>query len=1422
MPKYTVIVTERGFRGDEGATGPQGLPGGIGDTGATGATGVAGATGATGFRGFSGDDGATGATGLTGATGASGLTGSTGITGATGATGAAGADSTVPGPTGATGATGPVGSTGFGATGATGQIGPTGIQGATGPAGGLGATGATGAAGSNGSDGADGATGATGPQGDASTVPGPQGATGATGPAGSNGSVGATGATGIAGATGATGPAGADSVVPGPVGATGATGPVGATGPADNWVSDGNDIYYIDGNVGIGTTAPSERLDVDGNLKVSGSITSGTFDSSDFYKLAGSDIRSFKYSGNSTQNNTSFNPYQVLNVPRGLFFKPDGTKMFVADEGNDRIYEYSLSTPWDLLTAVQLPNASDHISTGVDPPSANTPRSIFFKSDGTELFIADDDENRVQVYSLSTPWTLSSATFSYDWLIGDYITSNWGNQPMGMYISPDGTKAFFTDISNNALYEVTLGDAWTFNSNVTYEANVDFDTHWSSYDDLPPDLSNYNHTDFYGVWFLNDGYTLVLSSLFETIIQFSLSQPYDITTIQYEAHSRLPYLNGPLDPCQIYISDDYMFSISDRDIIYRYEEKSFVGSQNIHADNVTIDNDLVVSSGAYIQSLRVGRDGNNSIITEGNISVPGNNFAGSHYAVQGIFGYNSNSPSSFTTSDYQKFGYSSTQKNYSLARFGYGQAGESLSVNLIGSEANLSYNTLYGETDIQGPLTAGEAHFSGLRRLKEVNTISGSYYHNDTFTEATNTEIDSHSPDIGSSYAVAYNSGGANANVIVFGSGGYCGSEYQARYDNQGELVISNTSLPSNYEIVYNLTTSVLLDVSSTTSYFHCVFNYVDNNNFSILSLSRSRSSCYIQNIVNGALVANAEYPSVFRYTDPYNSSLDTQLGDSINLSFSIFDNLGTDVSFLAKIRRYGSKLCVILNDSPVIYIDWAWAESGDKFGFGIGRLPVYRTGDEMEDGWRLSSLSVQEILPADLASGVTIENGSLNVSNIVSSSNSDIVIEPDGTGDIILSAGEIVLSDNSNNMKIQINSTGIDFHSDLTGDVLRLQSSTNRVDVLQPLSLGGHGTLTSERLGIKASNNQKNIVCENSSNVEKFTVEINGSGEGVTTVSDHLTVTGQITVDDGANPFTLPSSDGTTGQVMTTDGSGNVTWADQSGGGSIGATGATGATGPSGADSTVPGPAGATGATGPAGADSTVAGPQGATGATGAAGADSTVPGPQGATGATGVPGANGGVGATGATGAPGSNGSDGATGATGPAGLDSTVPGPQGATGATGVPGSNGSIGATGATGPSSISKTTSAGAGQYSTGTQTYDSWASGLSLTAGALYYWTGSSWSLADASAIGTSSTLLAVCSNTTDGTDMVSRGVVRSSTSLTSLTSGQLLFVSETSGAVTATAPSTSGAVVRTVGYVVDATNSAFMFDPSSDYFEVE
>ena len=55
------------------------------------------------------------------------------------------------------------------------------------------------------------------------------------------------------------------------------------------------------------------------------------------------------------------------------------------------------------------------------------------------------------------------------------------------------------------------------------------------------------------------------------------------------------------------------------------------------------------------------------------------------------------------------------------------------------------------------------------------------------------------------------------------------------------------------------------------------------------------------------------------------------------------------------------------------------------------------------------------------------------------------------------------------------------------------------------------------------------------------------GLGTGSPTSKLHI-MNGTITIDNGVNPYTLPPSDGAANQVLTTDGSGNVTWQGASG----------------------------------------------------------------------------------------------------------------------------------------------------------------------------------------------------------------------------------------------------------------------------------
>ena len=203
-------------------------------------------------------------------------------------------------------------------------------------------------------------------------------------------------------------------------------------------------------------------------------------------------------------------------VPEGVFVSPDGTKMYMAgSSGDDAIYQYSLSTPWNITTASFVQSAVVKDSTVfilVD---------VFFKSDGTKMYVLSDWYDRVIEYPLSTAWDISTLGSSS---MGALPPSNALRSVGGMFIKSDGTRLYICGESagggaGKGVDQYTLTTAW----DVTTATNL-------QQVDLPT-LTDPQDIIYESVSFSSDGTKMfILGQTNDTIIQLPLSTAWDITT----------------------------------------------------------------------------------------------------------------------------------------------------------------------------------------------------------------------------------------------------------------------------------------------------------------------------------------------------------------------------------------------------------------------------------------------------------------------------------------------------------------------------------------------------------------------------------------------------------------------------------------------------------------------------------------------------------------------------------------------------------------------------------------------------------------------------------------------------------------------------------------------------------------------------
>jgi len=197
--------------------------------------------------------------------------------------------------------------------------------------------------------------------------------------------------------------------------------------------------------------------------------------------------------------------------PTGAGFKPDGTKMYVTSASGDNVYQYTLSTAWDVSTA-----SYDSVVFNLTSQDG-TPEGVAFNDDGTVMYVLGANNDTVFQYTLSTAYDISTASYASKSL----SLASQGTGMQGFYIKPDGTSLYAQDASSDTVYQYSLSTAYDVSTG-SY-ASKSFSV--SSQDSVPR-----------GVSFKSDGTKMYIAGeTSDAVYQYSLSTAWDVSTASYDS-----------------------------------------------------------------------------------------------------------------------------------------------------------------------------------------------------------------------------------------------------------------------------------------------------------------------------------------------------------------------------------------------------------------------------------------------------------------------------------------------------------------------------------------------------------------------------------------------------------------------------------------------------------------------------------------------------------------------------------------------------------------------------------------------------------------------------------------------------------------------------------------------------------------------
>ena len=275
--------------------------------------------------------------------------------------------------------------------------------------------------------------------------------------------------------------------------------------------------------------------------------------------------------------------------PRGLYFKPDGTKAYVAELNGTLglywVYQYTLSTPWDITTLTYTNVRYDTTS--------QASGGIFFRADGTVMYrTGTSPDKAIYQYSLSTPWDLSTISFVTSYSVASPYASNNGS-PIGVTFSPNGLQMYVRSRTSVTLAPdlcFNLSTAWNMSTaSLAYTAVPTSGTNGGFFVDLNGKYYYYldDTTKTIGIRslmgdltstlagtvsssFVSPDGNLILKQNNNTIQEISMSTPWNV----YTSTAGQTKSTGKSFQWDMYFTEDgtkaYSVATSPNDYVYQY------------------------------------------------------------------------------------------------------------------------------------------------------------------------------------------------------------------------------------------------------------------------------------------------------------------------------------------------------------------------------------------------------------------------------------------------------------------------------------------------------------------------------------------------------------------------------------------------------------------------------------------------------------------------------------------------------------------------------------------------------------------------------------------------------------------------------------------------------------------------------------